>query len=365
MAYPVIGPIQHRNYYSETYVEYRVGYRQSRPYNLVTDYECNISSGVPPVNTHIGPNWAYTSVDLVDWTPWVNRCYDDFKSSVYQKAELGIAIATAEQSVSMISARARQLAEAARYLRRGQFRNFLRTLKVPSKRQTPPHKAFADNWLEYSYGWSPLIGDMVNATRALSEPIKSNWVRSRVGARFDKIVNQDISRDNWQAVTPYSYKDRILDYWEFTRAGIQMGAEIGIDNPNLHLAEQLGLTNPAVIVWDLIPYSFVIDQVVNVGQFLALGTDFLGLNVRNSYTTKRLVGRRVYSYRAYLHHWESRPDGSIILIEDEPSIRTGGGQFTATRRTTGLQTPSLTTSAPITGWRRALNDVSLLLKLLR
>jgi hypothetical protein len=65
-----------------------------------------------------------------------------------------------------------------------------------------------------------------------------------------------------------------------------MGAEVHISNPNLYLANKLGFVNPAVIAWELVPFSFVVDWFVPVGNFLSQWTDFVGLSLQNGYTTK-------------------------------------------------------------------------------
>lgn len=366
MADPVSEVV--KTYFTSTYSYVRVSNRQQRPYNKVLPFEYNVATGQEPSNTHIDATYAYTTVDLVDWTDAINTCYAAFKDACYTNAQLGITIATAEQAVSMISARATQLARAARYLRRGNFTQFCQTLKVPQPRNPKPHKAFADNWLEYSYGWAPLVGDMQNAVRALSEPVRSNWIKVRAANHVPSAIQMGDGDHVYHEPSnryPYAYLVKQVWHHEVKKCGIQMGAELGIDNPNLHLAEQLGVLNPAVIVWDLIPYSFLVDQVANVGQFLALGTDFLGLKLTNAYTTRRLVTSFKYSYEGYLRHEVTDGDPPLThFVEDPPDIRSFGAAVSCTRRTLGLETPRLTFSAPITGWKRALNDVSLLLKLL-
>jgi hypothetical protein len=66
----------------------------------------------------------------------------------------------------------------------------------------------------------------------------------------------------------------------------ELGAEIFVSNPNLYLANKLGFVNPGVIAWELVPFSFVIDWFVPVGNFLSQWTDFVGLTLQKAYTTK-------------------------------------------------------------------------------
>lgn len=60
-----------------------------------------------------------------------------------------------------------------------------------------------------------------------------------------------------------------------------------LENPNAWLANQMGLINPAVVVWDLVPWSFVVNMFANVNSLLNQFTDFYGLEVSGASTTVR------------------------------------------------------------------------------
>lgn len=62
-------------------------------------------------------------------------------------------------------------------------------------------------------------------------------------------------------------------------------AEIKVTNPNLYLANRLGLTNPASVVWELIPFSFVVDWFVNVSDFLNQFSEFHGVALVNPFNS--------------------------------------------------------------------------------
>jgi len=63
-------------------------------------------------------------------------------------------------------------------------------------------------------------------------------------------------------------------------------ADAYVDNPNLWLANRLGLINPATVIWDLIPWSFVVNMFVNVNQMVSSVTDEVGLNISNRSVTQ-------------------------------------------------------------------------------
>lgn len=77
----------------------------------------------------------------------------------------------------------------------------------------------------------------------------------------------------------------------------RMGMDCVVRNPNLHLASQLGLTNPASVAYELVPYSFVLDWVLPLGPFLSSLTDFSGLDISNAYMTKVCKGVSSYDLK--------------------------------------------------------------------
>jgi hypothetical protein len=79
-----------------------------------------------------------------------------------------------------------------------------------------------------------------------------------------------------------------------------------VSNPNLYLASQLGFVNPAAIAWELVPFSFVVDWFVNVGEFLNNFTDLWGLTVTDPYTSILCTGVGQFSGL-----WNSDPGYSV------------------------------------------------------
>jgi hypothetical protein len=126
---------------------------------------------------------------------------------------------------------------------------------------------------------------------------------------------------------------------------VRTGGRVGIENLDLALASQLGVVNPASIAWELIPFSFIVDWFLNVGDFLNQFSDFLGLRIEDDYTS---------------HHYD--------LVRHMQTIRSGklhedAYVWKATKRVMGhLTGPSLSFSLPNPGWRKAVTAISLLLQ---
>jgi hypothetical protein len=210
--------------------------------------------------------------------------YDAVKASSYAKlvsavsdsAQFAVNLAEYRQSMGMMVSRIEQLIMFCRHMRKLDFYSALQDIGITNRKDVirgmksykDPLRTLANNWLEYSFGWKPLIDDIYSAVNHFQTPIKS--ITPRGTARNDRFVK---FLDGTIASGIYTYQE--------SRGVLfaKQGCKVSIDNPNLYLANKLGLVNPATVVWELIPFSFVVDWFVNVGEFLSQGTDFFGLTV--------------------------------------------------------------------------------------
>lgn len=208
----------------------------------------------------------------------LNSAYERFKSSVSDMASLGETLAERRQAVQMISSRALQLVGGYRDLRRGDLRSFLDRFGIFHRRHkrhrrnlwTRPKEA-SGLWLEYHFGWSPLLGDIYKGCELLQSPFSSAGYPV-YGSGWGRYEN---STRKWggppfNATSFHATRDKgVVHYKQLAR--------VRVDNPNLHRATTLGLTNPVALAWELIPFSFLVDWFLPVGNFLNSWSDFLGL----------------------------------------------------------------------------------------
>jgi hypothetical protein len=82
-----------------------------------------------------------------------------------------------------------------------------------------------------------------------------------------------------------TYYSEVIKYNCF----VECGAEVFVSNPNTALANQMGFINPAAVAWELVPFSFLVDWFLPVGDFLNSFTDLLGHSVHYPYTTTKRV----------------------------------------------------------------------------
>lgn len=328
--------------------EYRSGWRQKRPYDLPTEYYCKVYKKMANTWPNSPVSWQLMEQNIPTGAPTGVKvtAYERFLGKLGDRAELGVAFAELGEACSMVSSRALQLWDFTRHLRRGNFAAAAKTLEMPVPKKVGTHKKLASNWLEFSFGWAPLVDDIGTAIDVLQRPISNRTIFGYARDTFSYVTGEwfgdyDIYCDG---VPHRAHQKRVISGKYFCR----YQATVGIDNPNLYLANQLGFVNPAAIAWELVPFSFVLDWFTNVGQFLSQGTDLLGLTIQDPFTssgTKDVILREdttwVNCQSPYLY-WEWR--GRLW------------------RREKGLVTPSLglRTFRPW-GWKRGANAISLLL----
>jgi hypothetical protein len=227
----------------------------------------------------------------------------------------------------MITKRCTQLYSAVRALRRLDFRALNKALGVdtryrPTTTTSKGRKLYWSNsvvarkksdwavrvdgsdikttmsslWLEYTFGWVPFFSDMWAAANVLQQDF---------GRTSHKVVVRDVAYDVYQdGGSFHSYTGEVSMYMKGT---------LRVTNPNLLLANKLGLVNPAYVLWDAVPFSFVLDWVLPVGKFLQSLSNEYGLEVLNP---ERGWGARLTGTNGHVEHENKKlfPANGLIGI---------------------------------------------------
>lgn len=188
-------------------------------------------------------------------------------------ASLGVNFAQMKQSRAMIVARSNLLESSAKEL----------SSLVSRKKFT---KKLADNYLEYIFGWAPLVSDIFNSCNTVIQSA-------------DKY--EYISSNGTSSVNDNQVSERLGWHREETRYGgtvnVRLATRVRIKNPNLWLAERAGLINPVAVAWDVVPFSFLINLVSNVGSLVNSISDFSGLEFSDATKTVSWKGSRYTSIK--------------------------------------------------------------------
>jgi hypothetical protein len=144
-------------------------------------------------------------------------------------------------------------------------------------------KTLSDGYLNFNFGWKPFVADLktlYNLTSTLNARIQfliaRNGKQTRLGYTANDILDVNLSSYSWH--NPQSGLEDV----EFTldldgyRADFKAGAFILQDLKDLKslagylraMVPALGLTNPAKIIWNAIPFSFVADWFTGLSSRL-------------------------------------------------------------------------------------------------
>lgn len=235
----------------------------------VTKYVSVLGSGIAwrPIDAASGgdvpPGYSYTHVD--------NMAYNRHRGRLFKgSASLGVTLASWKQSRDMIVKRSNSVGRMldSVYSRLSRDKRRIKQLR----REREPS---ANQVLETEFGWRPLIGDVHAALGTVcSDGIPPQWVRGVGREVIDRRINIH---------SPFG--DHNDSYWSGS-VRTTYSTKVEIDNPNTWLLNRLGLINPATVVWDLIPWSFVVNMFVNVNALINSVTDEVGLIVTDRTITR-------------------------------------------------------------------------------
>lgn len=198
------------------------------------------------------------------------------------KIDVAVTIAERKQTANMFYDNAVKIARAYKLFRRKKYKRAAKELgiSVPGVR---------DRWLEYRYGWVPLMNDIYNACKLIQEKDKTNPQRLRSHVSAERLEDTQTSRSIYGSY--YEVKE-IRRQWFRCFVRFDFGPPIGFAE-HLKTLDDFGLLNPASVAWELVPFSFVVDWFLPVGDYLgSLGIvpfTYRG-GSRTEFTTCTVVG---------------------------------------------------------------------------
>lgn len=193
-----------------------------------------------------------------------------------QKVNFGVALAEAQRTADFVGDVSTTLARSAQRARQGQWRKAMEMLGG-NWRQLPA------KWLGWNYAATPLLNDVKGSIDLLTDPRRLNqWLVTTKGVV--KSVSREIEEhDHSGSGLPIGrtvVHDRSVGY--FVRLDYYPGNEF-----IYHMAN-LGLSNPMEIVWEAVPYSFVVDWMLPIGEWFSVMDAALGFRFLSGSCTQRL-----------------------------------------------------------------------------
>jgi hypothetical protein len=188
------------------------------------------------------------------------------------------------------------------------FRNGLDSYHEAVQRHFKKHgrksagKFAADQWLQNSFGWQPLIRDIEDGARGVArlecerlgiQPIIAYGRDAKVLSLIDQISENP-------APTYYVNKREWQENLVIYRGAVRV--RTASDSPALMAAQNFGFTARDFVptVWELIPYSFLVDYFTNIGDILdawSFGSGSI------SWSCETVIQRVRYEAKAHSPQW--------------------------------------------------------------
>lgn len=246
----------------------------------------------------------------------LNRLITQIKG---QSFNAGVALAETRQTANLVSSSARRIAQAVQSLRRGNVGGAIRGLTGASslrkERSLRGAGAVPNQWLELQYGWRPLLSDIYGATQALSKRYASQppYVSVRAGASVS--LNNDYATHETRYGLPASWKQN-------ANAHVNGFIEYAVDSSFAAMASQTGIQNPLSVAWELVPWSFVVDWFLPVGNYLNNLDYKSGLVFRRGWISRKV------NNELQIHLTDGKyVDGAVTMNHSGASYSTGGSAF--------------------------------------
>lgn len=260
-------------------------------------------------------NSVYRNCHDLAW----NKARSRFVNAVFEgmQAQLGATAAEAREGLSTIENRVLQLGRLVRAVKRRDFHGFWANLSSKEsvkrsglwdsqawqahfkkgrhvvKTKQRLKNIFSDStlsaaevWMESWFFWVPTWADVMSGLEVLtsSSPPFGQRIEVTGSSRLNNI--RYAQSYGYKTLERYSQKYRI-------------GARVRVTNPNVFLANQLGLLDVPGMLWEVTRLSFLIDWVVNVGEFLSGFTDTWGWEFvpNTGYKCRTSVAKGTWTYR--------------------------------------------------------------------
>lgn len=211
---------------------------------------------------------TFSNGNIPSWSSLETAVYEKLKAKAYNTADLLVDIGEGRQTLKLIGDTLRMLKSPLRTLTRQVATSLKRNRK--GRGGLKQLVSFGDAWLTFRYGVRPLMKSVYDYATLIDNPLILN----------DRVKARSTGSGSWLASSYPLHSE----FW--MERGVSAGFNLRVTNPNYHLLEQAGVINPALVIWELVPLSFVFDWFLPVGTWLQTLSDYAGITRTNLFTTR-------------------------------------------------------------------------------
>lgn len=182
-----------------------------------------------------------------------------------QSLNIGVALAEAQATANLVGSSATRIARAYQAVKRRDFSSAAQFLGIKKKKGGglgfKPSNDIPSAWLELQYGWKPLLSDVHGAIQHLAfrAEDRGKWRHTVKGS--ERIKDQG----DYNYTTQFGSKRIVYN----RESGMFVRLDYIPGNSFFSAMSQVGVTNPLEVIWEKVPFSFVVDWFLPVGDYLS------------------------------------------------------------------------------------------------
>lgn len=177
-------------------------------------------------------------------------------------------------------------------------------------------QGLADDWLQFSFGARPLISDVKAAAETMARIFNdSKHVKVRGFGEKEQFEGIQHLRSGWGSVISFALTDVHRQRCQVVyRAGLEFSLSSPAAGSAARMRDLFGFNLESFVptIWNLMPYSFLVDYVSNVGDLLTCLTTDL--------SSVRWVNETVITHREFSLKGSCYPTGGV----GAPNYQVGG-----------------------------------------
>jgi hypothetical protein len=205
---------------------------------------------------------------------------------------LGTVLGEGHQTLRMIGDTAISIAKSLHHLRKGDLSGAARSLLEPAGRRPlvpydkmkpfrPNQAALSSKWLELQYGWKPLLKDVESG---------AEFIAHKLSVPIQQVHRMSLQKSVKQTYVTNTYGPSRPDLNVIGESlvVVRRSLKVTVAEPPSAM-QSLGLLNPEVVAWEIMPWSFVIDWFLPIGSYLEARAALSGVVISSTLqsTTRR------------------------------------------------------------------------------